>query len=439
MGRGETGLRLTRERCFLVGAIVPGRYDAFEEPLGELAGLVETAGAEVVGTITQKLARPHARTFLGEGKLEELAERLAAAGADTVVADESLTPVQLRHLERACRRKVIDRSEVILDIFNARARTAQARLQVELAQLEYELPRLARKWTHLERLGGGIGTRGPGESQIETDRRLIRRKIAALAAKLERIARRKSREVRARDEQFTACLVGYTNAGKSTILNALTGADAFVEDRVFATLDTLTRRCAFEDGVSLLLSDTVGFIRRIPHHLVASFHATLEEAAHADLLLHVIDAADPVAARYVESVDDTLRLLDLENVPRIQLFNKLDAVGDRAELESLMARVRPAIALSARTGEGLEEVRRVLHDRAAASRNEVTIRFDCSDGKRLAAANAVGVVKETRYNGNDIILRLSLEPRDLERLKRLPGPMAVERETTRTHGAVTDG
>ncbi len=422
----RTELELAKERCFLLGAVLPGRYDAFEDPLEELARLVEAAGAEVVGTLTQKLPRPHRRSFIGAGKLRELVELIDEVGADTVVIDDGLSPLQLRHIEAACRKKVIDRNEVILDIFNSRARTAQARIQVELAQLTYELPRLVRKWTHLERLGGGIGTRGPGESQIETDRRIIRRKISVLQEKLNRIARRKSREVSERADRFMACLVGYTNAGKSTLLNALTHAGALVEDKLFATLDTLTRRYEYDDGLSILISDTVGFIRRIPHHLVASFHATLEEAAQADLLLHVIDASDPMAGRYAASVHETLDELGMAEKPRLQVFNKLDAITERAEVAVLLGRLKPAVMVSALTGEGLEDLLSFLHRKAVAGRIEVTIRFDCTDGKRLAIVNRLGAVNRTRYDGDDVIMHVAMEHTDLERLKKLPGRMTVE-------------
>ncbi|MCC8116883.1 MAG: GTPase HflX, partial [Planctomycetes bacterium] len=269
-------IELAKERCFLCSVVTPDRLIPGEDPLEEISRLVDTAGGEEAGRIFQRLERPVARSYFGKGKLQEIADAARATEADTIVVDDDLSPKQLSAIENACSRKVIDRNEVILDIFQANARTSQAKLQVELAQLQYELPRLARKWTHLERLGGGIGTRGPGESQIETDRRLLRGKISALKRSLAEIEARKEREVNNRDAIFSACLVGYTNAGKSSLLNALTQAGTLVEDRLFATLDTLTRRLDVGDGLEILLSDTVGFICRLPHHLVASFHSTLE-------------------------------------------------------------------------------------------------------------------------------------------------------------------
>ncbi len=423
MQRTEIGLQ--RERCFLVGVRVPGRYDEHEDPLAELAALVQTAGGGVAGRMVQNLDRPHPRTFVGRGKFESLIEQVAEARVETVVVDDDLSPKQLSTMEEGCRAKVIDRSEVILDIFNARARTHQAKLQVELAQLEYELPRLVRKWTHLERLGGGIGTRGPGESQIETDRRILRRKIRSLREELDRIKTRKEREVRSRHTCFTVCLVGYTNAGKTTLLNRLTGAAAPVADRLFATLDTLTRRMELDDGTPLLVSDTVGFIRRLPAHLVASFHATLEEAAQADLLLHVIDGTDPLARRHRAAVDQTLEQLGLADRERFYVYNKADAVTDSAMLEGLCNTAEPGQVVSAHTGEGLDDLLAMLKRRARAGRQETTLRFPATDGRRFALVNEIGQVQDIRYDGSDVIIRVVLRPIDLERLQRLPGDVRV--------------
>lgn len=419
-------IALQRERCLLVGAVVRGRYAPQETPLDELACLVDTAGGEVAGRITQKMEHPHARTYLGKGKFEEMVELAVSTRADTVVVDDDLKPAQLGALEDACQRKVIDRSEVIMDIFCSRARTRQAQLQVELAQLQYQLPRLVRKWTHLERLGGGIGTRGPGESQIESDRRIIRGKIQALEEELEKIGARRVREVAARKACFTVSLVGYTNAGKSTLMNRLTGAGAFVEDRLFATLDTLTRKLQLANGAELLVSDTVGFIRRLPHHLVASFHATLEEAAGADLLLHVVDGADPLAAEYAASVNDTLSALGMEGRDMAYVINKVDAVTDPASLHALAEALRPSLQLSAVTGAGAGELLEMLGRKAMAGKLESTLRFSSGDGKRLAVVNQLGKVLETSYDGADVIVRAVLEAADLERIRKLPGEMLVE-------------
>ncbi|MDR1519878.1 MAG: GTPase HflX [Planctomycetota bacterium] len=420
-------LNIDRERCLLCAVLTPDRALPGEDPLEEIARLVDTAGGDEAGRLAQRLDRPIAKTYFGKGKLSELAAAAAAGRAETVVVDDDLSPKQLSALEDACGRKVIDRNEVILDIFQSNARTRQAQLQVELAQSQYELPRLARKWTHLERLGGGIGTRGPGESQIETDRRLLRRRIQSLKSELAGMEARKERELAGRGGLFSACLVGYTNAGKSSLLNRLANADALVEDRLFATLDTLTRRVALGDGLEMLLSDTVGFIRRLPHHLVASFHATLAEAARADLLIQAIDASDPMCVAQAASVDETLRAIGIGDIPRVHALNKMDRPGAAGLAEALGRKFSPAFPVSARTGQGLAELSAYLGERAAAGLRQVRLRFNSGDGRRLAMASAVAAVSDRTYDGPDVILTARINPADLERLKRLPGRMRLER------------
>lgn len=420
-------IAVAKERCFLCSVVTPDRHLPGEDPLEEIARLVDTAGGEVAGTMTQRLERPVSRSYFGKGKLQELAEASRATEADTIVIDDDLTPKQLSAVENACSKKVIDRNEVILDIFQANARTSQAKLQVELAQLQYELPRLARKWTHLERLGGGIGTRGPGESQIETDRRLLRGKISQLKRGLAEIEARKEREVGSREEMFSACLVGYTNAGKSSLLNRLTRAEALVEDRLFATLDTLTRRLDVGDGLEILLSDTVGFIRRLPHHLVASFHATLEEAARADLLLHVVDAADPMALVHIDAVSATLEQIGIGDLPKVYVLNKVDSVVTPGSIEAIVNRVSPAFPVSAHTGEGIDALVAHLKERAESGLRCVSIRFSAGDGRRLAALNQTAVVLDTRYEESEVIVSVRIQPADLERIRRLPGKMKLEK------------
>jgi len=419
-------IALAKERCFLCSVVTPDRMVPGEDPLEEISRLVDTAGGEEAGRITQRLDKPISSTYFGKGKLAEIAEAVNDSRADTVVVDDDLSPKQLSAIENACSRKVIDRNEVILDIFQANARTHQAKLQVELAQLQYELPRLKRKWTHLERLGGGIGTRGPGESQIETDRRLLRKKIGSLRSALDEIEARKVREVSGRSTAFSACLVGYTNAGKSSLLNKLTNSDALVEDRLFATLDTLTRRLDCGEGVELLISDTVGFIRRLPHHLVASFHATLEEAARADLLIVVVDVTDPLAFVEIEAVEDTLKEIGIYDIPQVYVLNKIDANPDPARVEVLSNRLSPSFAVSAVTGEGVETLLSYLKGRVELGLRKVKITFSAGDGKRFALLNELGVVESSSYEDADVIVIARMDPADLERLKRLPGRMSVE-------------
>lgn len=425
-------ITLAKERCFLCSVVTPDRLIPGEDPLEEIARLVDTAGGEEAGRITQRLERPVSASYFGKGKLAEIAEAALAGHADTIVVDDDLSPKQLSAIEAACSLKVIDRNEVILDIFQSNARTSQAKLQVELAQLQYELPRLARKWTHLERLGGGIGTRGPGESQIETDRRLLRGKIASLKRSLEEIEARKEREVGGRETIFAACLVGYTNAGKSSLLNALTNAGALVQDRLFATLDTLTRRLDCGDGLEILVSDTVGFIRRLPHHLVASFHATLEEAAKSDLLMQVVDASDPLAMIQIDSVVATLEEIGIADLPRIYVLNKTDKVTSPGIVEALMKRVSPAFPVSAHTGQGTAELVAYLKTRAEAGMRRVRLRFNSGDGKRFALLNEMAVVLDTEYDDDDVIVTVRINPTDLERIRRLPGRMKLEKNRAKT-------
>jgi GTP-binding protein HflX len=321
------------ERAILVGLLRRGRPDVDpERALDELAALAEAAGAEVVGRVVQERPAPDPATFLGAGKVDALAGLCAALEADLVLVDNELTPAQLRNLEQRLQVKVVDRTQLILDIFARRARTREGQLQVELAQLRYLLPRLVGRGQALSRLGGGIGTRGPGETKLETDRRRIRRRIATLVRALEEVRRRRSRlrRRRARAEAPVVSLVGYTNAGKTTLFNTLTGEAARVSDALFVTLDPLIRRMRLDDGGTVLLTDTVGFIERLPYSLVAAFRATLEEIVDADLLLHVVDAASPERARHVRTVEEVLAEIGGTAVPRLLVFNKCDLLDAEA-------------------------------------------------------------------------------------------------------------
>jgi len=353
------------ERVVLVGAPRRGTPEAVyaEEHLDELARLADTAGAEVVGRVIQRIQAPDPHSYIGSGKLDELAELVGREEASLVVFDDELSPAQGKALENALDVRIMDRAELILDIFASRARSSEAKLEVELAQLEYLMPRLARMWVHLSRIRGGIGLRGPGETQLETDRRMIRRKISHIKKKLQKVAKHRQVVRGGRRPIPTAALVGYTNAGKSSLLRALTGADTFVEDRLFATLDTKTREMSLGPTSRMRLIDTVGFIRKLPHHLVASFAATIEEAATADIVLHVIDAAHHDWEEQVSVVDEVLDGLNLNGRPVVHVFNKIDLVGHPDTFES---RVRDAyenaVCVSAlkRKLEGLQVQLRTL-------------------------------------------------------------------------------
>jgi GTP-binding protein HflX len=336
------------------------RPGAIDRSLAELALLADTAGAKVVGTITQRRGTIHPATFIGKGKVGELNELAAGNDADVVIFDDDLSPAQVRNLEKALSRKVIDRSELILDIFARRARTRESRLQVELAQLEYTLPRLTGMWKHLERQAGGIGTRGPGETQLETDRRLVREKIARLKNELAGVERERETQRRRRRNEFRTALVGYTNAGKSTLFNALTRSSVFVEDRLFATLDATTRQMVSPDREVVLVTDTVGFIRKLPHHLVASFRSTLVETIESDLLLHVVDASDPDFRERIIAVEEVLETIVAAPRETRLVFNKVDLVEDEDTLTALRADDPTSFQVSARTGLGVDELRRAI-------------------------------------------------------------------------------
>ena len=419
-------LSVGRERALLV-KVVLGQAELGDHLLAELSELARSAGAEVVSQTVQKRRAYHPATCVGKGKLEEIRQRADAYEANVIIFDNDLSPSQIREIEKITERKVLDRSELILDIFASRARTHEARLQVELAQLEYTAPRLRGMWTHLERIAGaggatgagvvgGIGTRGPGESQIEIDRRLVDQRITLLKRKLADVDRRKVREVRARKDHFTVSLVGYTNAGKSTLMNALTGADAQTEDRLFATLDTLTRRWDLGNGRHVLLSDTVGFIRDLPHHLVASFRATLEEAIHADLLLHVVDASSPEAAEQIESVDSVLRELGVADRPTILLLNKADAIEDHAVLALLRGTHPDALLISARMGQELESVAAAVDERMRGEQQPVTLSIPAQDGRALGFLERFAEVFNRRYEDGRAILEVAIAPRALDHL-----------------------
>jgi GTP-binding protein HflX len=349
------------ERAILAGRVTRGAVDS--ATLAELKLLAETAGAKVRGQVVQRRGPVRASTFLSKGKIEEIQELAGEERAGLLLLDDDLSPGQHKNLEKELGMRVVDRSGLILDIFARRARTREARLQVELAQLEYILPRLTRMWEHLGRLGGGIGTRGPGETQLEVDRRRIRERISRLKRDLEGVVRERRVQRKGRKDCFKVSLVGYTNAGKSTLFNAVARANVYVENQLFATLDPTTRAIAAEGRVRVLLTDTVGFIRKLPAHLVASFRATLEEVTEADLLLHVVDATEPDIDAHIEAVHTVLEALDALQRPRLLVFNKVDALHDEIALLGLRAQHPGAVFVSAMTRDGLPALRKAIAGR----------------------------------------------------------------------------
>ncbi|MEE9296431.1 MAG: GTPase HflX, partial [Phycisphaerae bacterium] len=420
-------LSVQRERAVLVKVLAGKPNSDSYDPLAELRLLAKAAGAIVVDGLTQRLNRVNPKTYIGKGKTAELGERVRAGGANLIIFDNDLSPAQIRELERQVECKILDRSELILDIFASRARTHEAKLQVELAQLEYTAPRLRGMWTHLERIAGagggsavgavgGIGTRGPGEKQIEIDRRIVRDRVAALRRELSHIERRKIQTVRSRSDCFTVSLVGYTNSGKSTLLNALTDAGAYTADKLFATLDTKTVRWEIDECCTVLLSDTVGFVRDLPHRLVASFRATLEEAMHANLLLHVIDASNPRAAQQVAAVGELLDELGCTDVPTVALLNKIDAVQDEADVRLVESFFDQAYRISALTGEGLDQVVDAVRRAASSNALAVTLRMPAGDGRALAAVDNDARVLDRRYVQDVVELDVVIDRRHLDRL-----------------------
>jgi GTP-binding protein HflX len=393
-----------------------------DEHLLELDRLADTAGAQVVGTLTQQLDRPNPATYLGTGKIDELRDRIGRDDVSLVIFDDELSPTQGKNIEDATGCRVMDRAELILDIFATRARSREARMQVELAQLEYMLPRLMRMWSHLEKMRGGIGLRGPGETQLETDRRLIGHRIRVLKERLQEVQRARDVQRQSRRTEFKVALVGYTNAGKSSILRGLSGAsDVFVEDRLFATLDTLTREVDLGEGQRVVLTDTVGFIRKLPHHLVASFRATLEEVNEADLLLHVIDASHPAWEEQREVVELVLADLGVQGRPVLHVFNKVDLLPE-AEVEALMTRMAvllpDSVFVSTVRPGGLEPLRQALRAMVRERRPVAELRIPVSDGRLLADIHRSGEVLDQRHEGDQLVLRARVDPTTLGRLER---------------------
>lgn len=446
----RTSLAVAAERAVLVAVHIPDFVYDERDPLGELRALAETAGAKVVGELIQARQKPEAATLMGSGKVEELKALCESLDASLIIFDNSLSPSQIGNIEKIVERKIVDRSELILDIFAGRATTHEAKLQVELAQLEYTFPRLRAMWDHLERIVGGglagIGTRGPGEQQLEIDRRLVRKRLTALRRELAEIQDRKRREVQKRNQDFfTVGLVGYTNAGKSTLFNAVTAGGAFVADQLFATLMTRTREWDLGDGMRVMLSDTVGFVRNLPHNLVASFKATLEEATHADLLLIVLDVSDAGAELQYETVTRTLDEVfkDVEEAEkrererlrnsgadggpsapswtpprRLLLLNKADKLRDNAHLLAWANQVPGAIPIVAKdaSGPGHAELRAAVTDALRGAMREVVVEMPIDDTRAVTAVERRAQVLQRDYDDGVARFRVRIGARQIDHL-----------------------
>ena len=376
-----------------------------EDSLNELAELADTAGAVVTDRVTQSLAKLNPATYVGKGKVDEIKRLVSSRQSDLVIFDDDLSPVQVRNLEKSLGVKLLDRSALILDIFATRAKTAVAKTQVELAQLDYLRTRLTRQWTHLSRQKGGIGTKGPGETQIETDRRLIGDRMSTLKERLERIDRQRTTQRKGRDKYTRVSLVGYTNAGKSTLMNALAGADVFAENRLFATLDATTRQVQLDTNKEALLSDTVGFIRKLPHRLIESFKSTLDEVRESEILLHVVDVTHPKFEDHIRVVHETLTELGAADKPTALVFNKVDMVDEPGLFNAVRSQYDDAVFVSALRGIGLENLKRKLLDVIERDFVERIVYVPVAEGKTIAYIHRIADVVSEDYmyaqNGGD--------------------------------------
>jgi GTP-binding protein HflX len=409
----ETRPKRNHERAILIGLEQEGvsKWD-LRDSMEELAELANSAGAEVVDTITQKLQKPTAPYYIGKGKAELIKDSLRDRQVTSVIFNDELSPAQGRNLENLLARKVLDRTQLILDIFAQRARSREGRLQIELAQLQYLLPRLTGMWEHLSRQTGGIGMRGPGETQLEVDRRRVQERIARLERELESVRKTRAvqRQGRKRHQWPVASVVGYTNAGKSTLLNLLTGADVVAENRLFATLDPTTRSFILPNKQRVLLTDTVGFLRKLPHTLIESFKATLEEVSEADLLIHVVDLSHARVDEQMEAVDKVTKELDAYGKQTLIVFNKIDNLPDRELAETYVKRFSGSVAISARTGEGVNSLVQALQDALSSWRLRLHFRIPTKESALLAEIHRIGHVLELRYEGNDAVIVAHVPP-----------------------------
>jgi GTP-binding protein HflX len=409
-----------KERAFLVGLSRnnAGRWEA-EEHLSELALLADTAGALVCDQFIQEKNRIDPAYFVGRGKAEDIATRADEEKIDLLIFDDDLSPAQIRNLERLSQKKILDRSGIILDIFARRAKTKEAKTQVELAQLNYLLPRLTRQWTHLSRQVGGIGTRGPGETQLEVDRRLIRERISSLKKELAKITKQREVRRRGRELELKVALVGYTNAGKSTLMNALTEADVFVEDRLFATLDATIRKMPLPDQSDALLIDTVGFIRKLPHHLVASFMSTLEEAKEADILLLVSDVSHPQLFEHMAVVRDVLNQLQILDKPTVCVFNKIDKLNEKGLMKRLKNEYQPCVFVSATKELFLSDLREVILNLGRRTIVDLDVTLDIKHSELISKIYSLAEVTERNYNGQTVTLHFKTTEENRQRISSL--------------------
>ena len=426
MEKLRENIAVRREKAILVGALAKNTYG---DNLAELAALAESAGAIIVDKLQQKVTRIHPATYIGSGKADMIRQRAKKTKAEVIIFDNDLSPGQIRELEEIIQVKVIDRSELILDIFASRAQSKQAQLQVELAQLEYTYPRLTRMWSHFDTVTGaaggpaagavgGIGTRGTGEKQLEIDRRIVSKRITELKRELAEIDSRKIREIETRRGMFKICLVGYTNAGKSTLLNALTGADVYVADRLFATLDTRTRQWALEGGQKVLLSDTVGFIRNLPHQLVASFKATLEEAINADLLLHIVDVSSDDAESQAENAKKVLDEIGCKEKKILVLLNKADIVRNQSQFELLQTIYPDAICISAKTGINLDMLKEKVLEIYTGGEMVLRVTASAADGRIQSYLKSNAAVLQQQFTDSTVVMDVRLGKNRLAELER---------------------
>lgn len=394
------------EKCIIVGVKT---YDQsrtqVEENMDELERLADTAGAEIIFRVIQEKQRVDSAYFIGKGKAEEIAELADLNEVSAVIFDDDLNPTQVRNLERLIDKKIIDRSGLILDIFASHAKTKESKTQVELAQLEYMLPRLTRAWTHLSKQYGGIGTKGPGETQIETDRRIVRTRIKKLKERLEKFELQQLTKSMQRKNFFNTTLVGYTNAGKSTLLNLLTESDVLAEDKLFATLDSTTRSFELKKGKPILITDTVGFIRKLPHNLIASFKSTLNVVRQADLILHIIDISHPFFEEHIEVVNDTLKELGCEKKPSLVIFNKVDALKDKTKIEYVSNKFKNAVLISAAKGINIKKLKSTLLGMIEHNFVESTITLKNDQSKMIAEIHENADVLSVDYEDNFVMIK----------------------------------